>query len=113
MTDTKDAHFFSDPDVDRLLSMVLALAGEVSVLHDRLDTHERLAAEGDVPTPERVAAFDVSPELAAERERWRTRYLRRVMAQLSAEMARYAGGARGTSAAPAAPPRDPQGAPGS
>ena len=89
MTDKKDVHFFPDPDVDRLLSMVVVLAGEVAVLHDRLDTHERLAAQGTLPTADEVEAFQASPELAAERERWRTRYLRRVMAKLSEEMAPY------------------------
>ena len=89
MSDTKHAHFFSDPDVDRLLSMVVALAGEVAVLHGRLDTHERLAAQGNLPTAAAVEAYAVSPELAAAREQWRSRYLRRVLAQLSGEMAPY------------------------
>lgn len=34
--------YFDDPAIDRLLSMVLALVGEVSVLRERLDTVERL-----------------------------------------------------------------------
>jgi len=89
MSDKKDVHFFSDPDVDRLLSMVIALAGEVSVLRDRLDTHEKLAEQGTLPTAEQVEAYEASPELAAEREQWRNRYLRRVMANLSDEMAEY------------------------
>ncbi len=89
MSDKKDVHFFADPNVDRLLSMVVALASEVAVLHDRVDTHEQLAAQGTLPTAEQVEAFEASPELAAERERWRTRYLRRVMAKLSEEMTPY------------------------
>ena len=92
MSDKKDVHFFSDPDVDRLLSMVIALAGEVSVLRDRLDTHEKLAAQGTLPTAAEVEAFEASPELDAEREQWRSRYLRRVMARLSEEMAEYTTG---------------------
>jgi hypothetical protein len=38
----KRPEFFDDPAVDRLLSMVLALTSEVSVLRERLDTVERL-----------------------------------------------------------------------
>lgn len=34
--------YFDDPAIDRLLSIVMALAGEVSVLRERLDTVERL-----------------------------------------------------------------------
>ena len=90
MTDKKDVHFFSDPDVDRLLSMVVSLATEVAVLRDRLDTHERLAEQGTLATAEQVEAYESSPEVAADRDRWRTRYLRRVMARLSNEMAHYA-----------------------
>ena len=89
MTDKKDVHFFSDPDVDRLLSMVVALATEVAVLRDRLDTHERLAEQGTLATADAVEAFESAADVAAEREQWRSRYLRRVMARLSDEMAVY------------------------
>ena len=34
--------YFDDPAIDRLLSIVMALAGEVSVVRERLDTVERL-----------------------------------------------------------------------
>ncbi len=41
----KRPFYFADPDVDRLLSMIMALTGELSVTRDRLDTLERVAAE--------------------------------------------------------------------
>lgn len=34
--------YFDDPAIDRLLSVVLALTGEVSALRERIDTIERL-----------------------------------------------------------------------
>ena len=34
--------FFDDPDTDKLVSMLMGLAGEVSVMRDRMDTIERL-----------------------------------------------------------------------
>lgn len=34
--------YFDDPAIDRLLSIVMALAGEVAVTRERLDTVERL-----------------------------------------------------------------------
>ena len=34
--------YFEDPGVDRVLSIVMALAGELSVVRERLDTVERL-----------------------------------------------------------------------
>jgi hypothetical protein len=58
--------YFDDPAVDRLVSMVMALAGEVSVLRERLDTVERLLEAGgglrreDIETyvPDSDAAFE-------------------------------------------------------
>lgn len=41
----KRPFYFTDPDVDRLLSMIMALTGELSVTRDRLDTLERVANE--------------------------------------------------------------------
>ena len=35
-------YFFDDPNVDKLVSMIMGLAGETSVLMDRVDTIERL-----------------------------------------------------------------------
>ena len=38
-------YFFDDPNVDKLVSMIMGLAGETSVLMDRVDTIERLLEE--------------------------------------------------------------------
>jgi len=62
----KRPQYFEDPAVDRLLSIAMALAGEVCVLRERLDTVERLLEAGgtlrreDVETyaPDRDAAFE-------------------------------------------------------
>ena len=37
--------FFADPNVDKVIAMVMGLAGEVAVMHDRMDTLERLLAK--------------------------------------------------------------------
>ncbi len=58
--------YFDDPAVDRLLSIAMALAGEVCVLRERLDTVERLLeANGVLPreaietyAPDRDAGFE-------------------------------------------------------
>lgn len=67
--------YFQDPAVEKLLSITLALAGEVAVLRDRLDTVERLSAAGETPSPEAVDAYQPSAEVRAERDRWRDTYL--------------------------------------
>lgn len=59
--------FFSDPDVERLLNVVMALAMELAVTRQRLDALERLLdARGLLPR-EAIEGFAPSPE--AERER--------------------------------------------
>lgn len=56
-----------DPRVDTLLGMVMALTSELAVLRDRLDAHERLAANGQAPTPQAVDEY--SPDESVQRER--------------------------------------------
>jgi hypothetical protein len=70
--------FLDDPDTDRLLAMVMALTGELAVLRERLDSHERLAAAGQVATPEAIEAFEPGLPLEESRNAWRTAMLQRV-----------------------------------
>lgn len=70
--------FHDDPAVDKLLAMVMALTGEVAVLKDRLDTHERLAAQGQVATPQNIEAFEVDEAVEDTREAARAAMLARV-----------------------------------
>lgn len=72
--------FFSTGDTDMLLAMVVALAGEVAVLRDRLDSHEQLSARQGGYSGADVDAFLPEPELASERNTARQEYLRRVLA---------------------------------
>ena len=60
-------YFFSDPSIDKLLAMLMGLAGEVSVLRDRLDTVERLAEQNNVFT--RTEIENYAPDEAALKER--------------------------------------------
>jgi len=70
--------FLDDPDTDRLLAMIMALSGELAVLRERLDSHERLAAAGQVATPEAIEAFEPDLPLEESRDAWRTAMLERV-----------------------------------
>jgi hypothetical protein len=62
--------FLDGADSERLLSMLLALAAEVSVLSDEVDTLRELLAEATVLAPDAAARFAPS---AATRERRATR----------------------------------------
>ena len=59
--------YFEDPALDRLLSLTMALVGEVSVLRERMDTIERLLdAKG---TLNRADIESYQPDRAAGEER--------------------------------------------
>ena len=59
--------YFDDPAIDRLVSMVMALAGEVAVGRERLDTIERLLETKGTLDRADIEAF--RPDRAAGRER--------------------------------------------
>lgn len=78
----RNPHFFDDPNTDRLLTMVMELASEMSVMRDRLDTHERLAARKGVYSEQDIEAFDPSDDEAKARAEWRDRFLERILKAL-------------------------------
>lgn len=59
--------YFEDPALDRLLSITLALAGEVSVLRERLDTVERLLETNGALRREDIETYAPDPQAAFER----------------------------------------------
>jgi hypothetical protein len=71
--------FHNDPALDRLLSLTLALVGEVSVLRERMDTIERLLeAKGSVSQAD-IDAY-MPDKVAGEERGLATRaYVARVM----------------------------------
>lgn len=85
--------FMKDPDVDRLLAIVAALTAEVWVVRERLDTAERLAAQGMPATPENLESYQSTPDVEAAREAMRAEMLDRVFRILSAPVDDPAGDA--------------------
>jgi hypothetical protein len=59
--------YFDAPESDRLLSMLLALAGDVAVMRERLDTVERLLDAKGVVTRADIETFRPDREAAYER----------------------------------------------
>lgn len=79
--------FPAEPGAERVLNMVLALATEVAVLRERLDTVERLAADRGLVLPADIEAYEPSLEVREERAAWRRDYLERVLRVLTDEAA--------------------------
>lgn len=85
-------YFFEDPSVDRVIAMVMGLAGEVAVLHDRLDTLERLVEQQGGVKRAAIDAYKPSAAVAAERAAWREGFLSEVLRIVESEVEALATG---------------------
>ena len=78
--------YFDDPALDRMLSILLAVAGEVSVLRERLDTVERLLdAKGTVSRAD-IESYEPDRAAAAERGLLAKAYIARIMRGVQQDM---------------------------
>jgi hypothetical protein len=84
-------HFFDDANIDRLLTMMMNMAEEISVLRDRLDTHERVAAAKGAYTPADIEAYDAPDDVRAVRDTWRAKFLDRLLKTLEQDYDRGLG----------------------
>lgn len=79
-------YFFEDPSVDKLLSIAMALAGELAVARERQDTVERLLAEKNILTAAEIDAWRPDEQAKRERNEWRSDYISRVLMIIQNEM---------------------------
>lgn len=89
--------YFDDPAIDKVLSITLALAGETAVLHDRLDTIERLLDTGQPVSRAAIDGYIPDQAVREERDAWREMFLSnvlRIIHQEREELAREAGAAQ-------------------
>lgn len=85
--------FLGDAEVEKVLDVTLALAGEVSVLYTRLRALERLVEQHGLLQPGEVEAFRPSDDDARALDEWRANFIRSVLRPIQADMARTKGGA--------------------
>ncbi|MBJ7387838.1 MAG: hypothetical protein JHC92_00140 [Sphingomonadaceae bacterium] len=77
---------FLDPENDRILSILLALVGEVSVMRERLDTIERLLdAQGTISRSD-IETYAPGMEAGRERNLLIKEYLARIMRGVQQDM---------------------------
>lgn len=75
----KRPHFTDNPQVDSLVSIVMALAGEVAVMRERQDTVERLLARSGAMDLTEIEAYEPDEGVQEDREQWRAAFLDRVL----------------------------------
>jgi hypothetical protein len=83
---TRPVFFASNPDLDRMFAVIVAMAGEIAVLRARLDTHERLAARTGAFDRAQVEAFRADGPAVAERMADRQEIVQRIFAPVVAEI---------------------------
>jgi len=80
-----DLTFFPDPNVDRVLGVVMELAAEVYVLRDRLHMLEALLARSGVLTPADLDSYEPSEPEREQRLAERDALIARILAPMTAE----------------------------
>jgi hypothetical protein len=71
--------FFDEPAIEAMHGMMIILLEQVCVLHDRLDTYERLGEQGTVATAAAIDAFEPDEGVEEFREQRRQRLIDRIM----------------------------------
>ena len=78
--------YFDDPAIDRTLSIVMAIAGEVAVLRERLDTVERLLdAKGTINRAD-IESYIPDRAAGAERGLLHKEYIARILRGVQQDM---------------------------
>ncbi|AMS32141.1 hypothetical protein AEM42_06565 [Betaproteobacteria bacterium UKL13-2] len=75
----KRPYFFDDPAVERVLAITMAVAQEVAVIRERLDTVERLLEKNGSITRADIDTYAPDPASATERAEWQRMYIARVL----------------------------------
>jgi uncharacterized membrane protein YccC len=78
--------YFADPATDKLLQMVVTLAGELSVVRDRLDLVERLATKAGAFDRDKLETMALSEADKAERDANRADFVARVLRVLEQDL---------------------------
>lgn len=83
--------FLEDPAVERVMSIAMAVAGELAVARERLDTLERLLVQQGVLGADAVEAYVPDAEAQAARNQWGREYIARVLRMLEQDVQAMSG----------------------
>ena len=75
----KRPNFLKDPDVERVLAITMAVAQELAVMHERMDTIERLLDDKGTITRADIENYAPPKDIADERGAWTQEYLARIL----------------------------------
>ncbi len=75
----KRPYFFESREAERVMAITMAVAQELAVMRERLDTVERLLESKGVVSKADIEAYTPSKDEAAERGAWTQEYLARIL----------------------------------
>ncbi len=79
VTKGKRPSFFEDPALDQMMTFMLEVITELSVVRERVDTIERLLDRKGSISRDDIEAYQPDGDVAAERMAWREAYLKRIL----------------------------------
>lgn len=82
----KRPSFLDDPAVERVMSVAMAVAGELAVVRERIDTLERLLVKQGVLGADAVETFMPDAEAQIARNEWGREYISRVLRMLEQDV---------------------------
>ncbi len=71
--------YFLNPETERVMAITMAVAQELAVARDRLDTLERLLEAKGLVLRDEIEGFAPTPRESAERGLWIQEYLARIL----------------------------------
>lgn len=74
----KRPQFYDAPGLDQAISMIMVMANEMSVLHDRVDSIERVAKAQGIDLAAGIEKLVLDQEALEAREAWRQDFLERL-----------------------------------
>ncbi|MEZ6022139.1 MAG: hypothetical protein R3C16_01710 [Hyphomonadaceae bacterium] len=79
-------YFLEHPDCDRLLAMLMAAAGQLTTVYERLDTLVRVLERKGLIEKGELDLFEPDAEAQAERLGWDEAFVRRLLRVLAYEL---------------------------
>ncbi len=72
-------YFLEAEQTEQLLNITMALAGEVAVMRERMDTMERLLTKAGTLTREEIEDYVPDAQAAEQRQLWHQEFIARIL----------------------------------
>jgi hypothetical protein len=80
------AYFFNCKESERVMNIAMAIATEVAVVRERMDTIERLLEAKGILKQDDIETFIPTDNQAEERQLWHSRYAARILRIIQQEL---------------------------